>query len=140
MKKTYQPKEKEIVRNWHVVDAKGEVLGRMSTKIAKFLMGKHKVKYAPHLDMGDYVVVINAAELVVTGGKTDKKVYYKHSGFPGGFKEIAFKKLFSDSPAKVVEHAVSGMLPKNRLHKARLRRMKVYSGEKHPYEDKIKAS
>lgn len=136
--KTYQPKEKDVKREWHLVDAKGQVLGRTASNIARFLMGKHKVNYSTHMDMGDYVVVTNAKEVVLTGRKPEQKVYYKHSGYPSGFKEVSYHALIESQPAKVIEHAVSGMLPKNRLHKPRMRRMKVFAQSKHPYEDKLK--
>ncbi|KKQ97879.1 MAG: 50S ribosomal protein L13 [Candidatus Woesebacteria bacterium GW2011_GWB1_39_12] len=138
MYKTYQPKQKDIKRNWHLIDAKNQVLGRLSTQVAMFLMGKHKPSYSNHLDMGDCVVIINAEKVELTGAKTKQKVYRGHSGYPGGFKEVKFEKLFSDRPAKVIEHAVSGMLPDNRLKSGRLRRLKVFSGVEHPYEDKFK--
>lgn len=140
MKKTYQPKLHEVKRQWHIVDAKGQVLGRLASKIAKLLMGKHKTTYSTHMDMGDYVVVTNSKEVDITGRKSKQKVYYKHSGFPGGFKEISYEKWLTDSPNKIIEHAVNGMLPKNRLQKPRMRRMKVYEDAKHPYEDKLKSS
>lgn len=138
MKKTYQPKEKDVVRKWHLVDAQDAVLGRLSTDVAKFLMGKHKATYSTHMDMGDYVVVINASKVKVTGRKEDQKVYYKHSGYPGGFKEIDYKKWLKESPEKIIEHAVKGMLPKNKLQSIRMRRMKVFTGSEHPYNDKVK--
>ncbi len=138
--KTYQPKHKEIKRDWHLVDAEKQILGRMASQIAKFLMGKHKVNYAPHLDMGDYVVVINAEKVVLTGRKKKQKVYRKHSGYPGGFKEISFEKMISERPERVIELAVSGMLPGNRLKKKRMRRLKIVAGPKHPYESKFKES
>lgn len=138
MKKTYQPKQKDVTRSWHLIDAKGQILGRMASEIATLLIGKKKVNYAPHMDMGDYVVVTNAKGVVVTGKKKDQKVYQSHSGFPGGFKEVKFKKLHGDQPEKVIELAVSRMLPKNRLQKVRMARLKVFAGEEHPYDDKLK--
>lgn len=136
--KTFQPKKSDIKRNWHTVDAKGQVLGRMASKIAKLLLGKDKPKYAPHLDMGDNIVVINAKDVELTGRKMQNKVYYSHSGYPGGFKEEKVSDLMEKSPEKVIERAVSGMLPKNRLHDKRMRRLRVFADEKHPYEDKFK--
>lgn len=136
--KTYQPKHKDIKREWHFVDAKGKVLGRMATQIATYLMGKHKPNYSNHMDMGDYVVVVNASDVQVTGKKERKKVYYSHSGYPGGFKVTKFSKLKAEQPEKVIERAVAGMLPKNRLQQPRMRRLKVFAGEKHTYEDKFK--
>jgi len=138
--KTYQPKAKEIgKRNWHFVDAKGAVLGRMTSGIVKFLMGKHKINYAPHMDMGDYVVVVNAKDVKITGRKRKQKVYPRHSGYVGGFKEVKFEQLITEQPKKVIQHAVNGMLPKNRLHKKRMTRLKVFAGAKHEFEDKFKA-
>jgi large subunit ribosomal protein L13 len=136
--KTFQPKKGDIKREWHLVDANGEVLGRMGSEIAKLLMGKGKTKYAPHLDMGDYVVVINAKDVELTGRKKENKVYYRHSGYPGGFKEEKFSDLIEKHPEKVIERAVSGMLPKNRLHDKRMRRLKVFADKNHKYEDKFK--
>ncbi len=135
--KTYQPKHKDVKRGWHLVDAKGAILGRMATGIVKFLMGKHKPAYSDHMDMGDYVVVINAKEVEVTGRKRKQKVYYKHSGYPGGFKEIPFAKMIAEHPERVIELAVSRMLPDNRLRQDRMRRLKVFADNKHPYEKKL---
>ena len=137
--KTYQPKEKDIKRNWHLIDAEGKVLGRMSTGIVKLLMGKHKPNYANHMDMGDYVVVINAAKVELTGKKKEKKVYYKHSGYPGGFKEIKISKLLTENPGRVIELAVSRMLPTNRLRQKRMRRLKVFAENKHSYKDRFES-
>jgi len=136
--KTYQPKQKEIKRNWHLIDAKGKVLGRMASEIAQLLMGKHKANYATHIDMGDYVVVLNAKEVELTGKKMDQKVYYKHSGYPGGLKEVKVKKLLKEQPEKVIEKAVYGMLPTNRLRQKRMRRLKVFAESEHKYGDKFK--
>ncbi len=136
--KTYQPKQKELKRNWHLVDASGAVLGRMSSEIARLLMGKHKATYAPHLDMGDYVVVINAKEVVLTGRKTKQKVYRRHTMYPGGFREVKFEKMMEDHPERIIEKAVSGMLPKNRLRDKRLKRLRVFEGKLVKYQDKFK--
>lgn len=136
--KTYQPKAKEIKRNWHLVDASDEVLGRLASYVAVFLMGKHKATYATHLDSGDYVVVVNADKVRLTGKKAKQKVYRKHSGYPGGFKEIKFEKLASENPKKVIELAIGGMLPDNRLKAGRMARLKVLVGERNPYDDKVK--
>lgn len=138
MKKTYQPKAKEVKRDWHLIDAKGKVLGRMATSIAGLLMGKGKPTYAPHMDMGDFVVVVNAKGVKVTGKKEEQKIYYKHSGYPGGFKEVAYAKLKKEQPTKIIELAVKRMLPDNRLRKERMARLKIFADSKHPYEDKIK--
>lgn len=135
--KTYQPKHKDIKRNWHMIDVKDEVLGRMSTKIATLLMGKHKPTYSDHMDMGDYVVVINAQKVRVTGKKRKQKVYQKHSGYPGGFKEISFEKMITEHPERVIELAVSRMLPGNRLRDKRMRRLKVFEGADHAFKNKF---
>ena len=135
--KTYQPKAKDVKRNWHLVDAKDEILGRLSTRISQLLMGKHKVKYANHMDMGDYVVVINASKVKLTGKKRDQKVYRGHSGYPGGFKEVTFEKMITEQPEKVIEKAVFGMLPGNRLRDPRMRRLKVFADGNHRYKDKF---
>jgi large subunit ribosomal protein L13 len=137
--KTYQPKQKEVKRNWHLIDVKDKVLGRSATQIAGLLMGKQKPTYSNHMDMGDYVVVVNAKNVTLTGKKEKDKVYYRHSGYPGGFREVKYSKLISEQPKKVIELAVSGMLPDNRLKQPRLRRMKVFTDTKHPYEDKLKS-
>jgi large subunit ribosomal protein L13 len=135
--KTYQPKHKDIKRNWHMIDAEDEILGRMSTKLATLLMGKHKPTYSDHMDMGDYVVVINAQKVKVTGKKRKQKVYQKHSGYPGGFKEVSFEKMITEHPERVIELAVSRMLPGNRLRDKRMRRLKVFAGASHPYKAKF---
>ena len=136
--KTYQPKHKDIKRNWHLIDAKGQVLGRMSTQIAILLMGKHKPSYSSHMDMGDSVVVVNAKEIVLTGKKMKDKTYKSHSGYPGGFKEVSITKLMKENPKKIIEIAVSGMLPGNRLKSPRMKRLRVFGGPKHPYENLFK--
>lgn len=131
--KTYQMKSGEVKRQWHTLDAKGAVLGRLSTQIATLLMGKNKPSYTPHMDMGDYVVVTNAEEIMVTGKKEDQKVYYGHSGYPGGFKEVAYSKLKKQHPQRIIELAVKRMLPDNRLRDKRMNRLKVLKGEANPY-------
>ena len=136
--KTYQPKAKDVKRNWHLIDAKDQVLGRLSTQVARLLMGKHKATYSNHMDMGDYVVIINASQVVLTGNKTKQKLYRSHSGYPGGFKEVSFEKMINEQPEKVILHAVSGMLPDNRLKSKRMVRLKVFADLNHPYEDKFK--
>jgi len=135
--KTYQPKVKEMKRAWHLIDAKGQILGRLATKVATYLIGKHKADYSAHLDSGDFVVVLNAEKVELTGKKALQKKYYSHSGYPGGFKEVSFEKLFSQKPERVIEHAVSGMLPDNRLKKDRMQRLKVFVKEQNPYKDKF---
>jgi large subunit ribosomal protein L13 len=132
--KTYSPKAKDIEREWWVIDAADKTLGRIATQVANLLMGKHKPLYAPHIDTGDYVVVINAAKVKVTGKKTEQKIYYRHSGYPGGLKSQRFEELFSKDPARVMELAVKGMLPHNRLGRAMFKKLKVYSGSEHPHQ------
>lgn len=134
--KTYQPKEKEVKRNWNLIDAKGEILGRLSSKVAQLLTGKGKPTYSPHMDSGDYVVVINAEKIELTGRKKTQKVYRSHSGYPGGFKEVSFAKMSQDAPEEIIKHAVVGMLPDNRLKKDRLTRLKIVVGDKNPYAEK----
>jgi large subunit ribosomal protein L13 len=129
--KTYTPKAKEITRSWYVVDADGAVLGRLASEVAKILRGKHKPTYAPHMDGGDHVVVVNAAKVRLTGGKELRKVYYRHSGYPGGIREIPYERMIAERPEAVVEKAVKGMLPKNRLGRRMGEKLRVYAGEKH---------
>lgn len=136
--KTYQPKEKEIKRNWHLIDAKGKVLGRLSSEVSKLLIGKHKVSYSPHMDSGDYVVVTNISGIILTGKKEQQKLYRSHSGYPGGFKEVSFSKMFSEFPERVLQKSVLGMLPNNRLKSKRIKRLKIFKDSKHPYADKLK--
>ncbi len=129
--KTYSPKASEIERQRHTIDASGQVLGRMATQVARLLMGKHKPGYAAHMDTGDYVVVINAARVRVTGKKAKDKIYYRHSGYPGGLKEVPLEKMMATRPERVVEMAVEGMLPKNRLGRAMRKKLAVHA-EEHP--------
>lgn len=136
--KTYQPKGKDIKRDWHLVDAQNEILGRTATKIATFLVGKHKPTYSTQTDSGDFVVVLNAENIKVTGKKSEQKVYRGHSGYPKGFKEISFSKMSKENPERIIEHAVSGMIPDNRLKSPRMARLKVVVGDKNPYEAKFK--
>lgn len=136
--KTYQPKEKEVKREWHLVDAKGEILGRLATRIAGLLIGKGKATFSRHMDMGDFVVVVNAEKVEVTGRKAQKKVYRTHSGYPGGFKERKFEKVMEEHPERIIEHAVSGMIPDNRLKSDRMLRLKAVVGEVNPFEKEFK--
>lgn len=136
--KTYQPKHKEVTRDWHLLDAKTKVLGRLSTEAATYLMGKHKPGYSAHMDVGDFVVVTNASEVKVTGRKEEQKVYRRHSGYPGGFKEVAFSKLKKEQPEKIIQLAVKRMLPDNRLRNKRMARLKVVFGSEHGYGEIIK--
>ena len=135
--KTYSTKLKDIQRQWHLVDLEGQVLGRVATQIAQLLMGKHKPYYTSHLDCGDYVVAINAAKIKVTGKKAQQKLYRRHSGYPGGFKEIPFERQLKKDPTKIILWAVKGMLPKNKLRARRLARLKIFADANHPYEDKL---
>ena len=135
--KTYSPSATDIKREWQVVDASGQVLGRLASQVAKLLMGKHKSIYTPHLDTGDYVMVLNAAKVEVSGKKANQKIYYRHSGYPGGLKEITFRELFSKDPTRVVEAAVKGMLPKSRLGRAMFKKLRVYAGSEHPHHAQV---
>lgn len=132
--KTYAAKPGDVDRQWYVVDAAGQTLGRLATKIASVLRGKHKPTFTPHLDTGDYVIVINADKIVVTGKKMTDKVYYHHTGYPGGLRETNLRTLLQKKPEKVVELAVWGMLPHNRLGRRLIRKLHVYAGDKHPHE------
>ncbi len=131
--KTFSAKPAEVTRDWFVIDAAGKTLGRMATEIALRLRGKHKPEYTPHVDTGDYIVVINAEKVVVTGKKTTDKIYRSYSGYVGGLKEISFDKLQQRAPERIVELAVKGMLPKNPLGRAMYRKLKVYAGSEHQH-------
>ena len=133
MKNTYMQKKEEVVRNWYVVDAEGETLGRLATKVAHVLRGKHKVTYTPHIDCGDFVIVINADKVVLTGDKLDKKVYYDHSGYTGGLRERTAREMKENYPVEMVERAVKGMLPNGRLGRQMYKKLFVYAGENHPH-------
>jgi large subunit ribosomal protein L13 len=133
MIKTYSAKPSDVTRNWFVVDATGITLGRLASELATHLTGKHKSMYTAHIDCGDNVVVINAAKVAITGNKLLTKKYYRHSGYPGGIKESSMDDLMKKTPSRVIEHAVRGMLPKNRLTDERMKRLKVYPGEEHPH-------
>jgi large subunit ribosomal protein L13 len=132
--KTYSTKAKDIERQWWVIDAADKTLGKVATEVANLLTGKHKALYAPYIDTGDYVVVVNAAKVKVSGKKAEQKTYYRHSSYPGGLKSASFKEVFSKDPARVVELAVKGMLPHNRLGRAMFKKLKVYPGNEHPHE------
>ncbi len=138
--KTYTLKGKEISKAWHVVDASGQTLGRLSTQVAALLLGKHKPTYSPHLDMGDFVVIVNAEKVRVTGNKLQDKIYYRHTGYMGGLKETTLSEMMARKPGRVIELAVRGMLPRNRLSRHLLRHMKVYAGPDHPHEAQVNAS
>ena len=131
--KTISAKPESVERDWYVVDATDKTLGRMATEIARHLRGKHKPIYTPHVDTGDYIVVINAEKVKVTGSKSSDKIYYHHTEFPGGIKEISFEKLMIKKPQLAIEKAVKGMMPRNPLGRAMLRKLKVYAGAEHPH-------
>ncbi|KTD19685.1 50S ribosomal protein L13 [Legionella londiniensis] len=130
---TYSAKPHEVKREWYVVDATDKTLGRLATEVARRLRGKHKAEYTPHVDTGDYVIVTNAEKITVTGRKYKEKMYYHHSGYPGGIKSISFDKLQEKNPVLIIERAVKGMLPKNPLGREMYRKLKVYAGTEHPH-------
>ena len=138
--KTAIPSGSSIVRQWHLIDAEGAVLGRLASNAARVLMGKHKPSYTPFLDTGDHVIVINAAKVRLTGRKEEQKIYRRHSGYPGGLKEIGAQKVRQVRPARMVEEAIQGMLPKSKLGKQMYRKLKVYAGPKHPHQAQRPAS
>ncbi len=131
--RTHAVKESEIERKWLLVDASGQTLGRLASDIAIILQGKHKPLFSRHLDLGDYVVVVNADKINLTGKKLVQKNYYRHSGYPGGFRKVVLRDVLEHHPARVLEHAVRGMLPRNRLGEAMYRKLKVYAGPEHPH-------
>jgi large subunit ribosomal protein L13 len=132
--KTYNAKPGEVERRWYVVDADGQTLGRLATRIADTLRGKDKAQYTPHVDTGDFVVVVNAEKVVVTGNKLDQKRYYRHSGYPGGLRSRTLREQLERRPTEVIRKAVKGMLPKNRLAAKQLNKLKIYAGPEHPHE------
>ena len=132
--KTYVPKQDKVQKRWYVVDAEGKVLGRLASRIATILRGKHKPYFSPHMDTGDYVIVINAGKVRVTGRKLDQKIYRHHTGYPGGLREVPLRELLRKRPERVIEKAVWGMLPHNRLGRKLLRKLKVYPGPEHPHQ------
>lgn len=131
--KTYNATNETAKHDWYIVDASNKTLGRLASEVASRLRGKHKPEYTPHVDTGDFIVIINAGQVKITGNKAKAKVYYSHSGFPGGLKEVTFEKLLLKSPERVIELAVKGMLPKNPLGRAMYRKLKVYAGKEHPH-------
>jgi len=138
--KTYSPKASEVTRAWRLVDANGQTLGRLASEVAGYLRGKHQPTFAEHLDVGDYVVVINAARLRVTGNKARDRLYYRHSTYPGGFKSVALGELLERHPDRLLKNTVRGMLPRTALGRKMLRKLKVYSGPDHPHEAQLRAS
>ena len=132
--KTYQATKEELDRKWYLVNAEGKVLGRLSTELAKILKGKNKPTYTPHLDTGDFVIVVNAGKVTLTGKKLKDKIYYHHTGYPGGIKQMNAEKLLAKKPTEMIRIAVKGMLPKNSLGRQMLRKLKIYAGANHPHE------
>ena len=137
MAKTYSTKASEITREWHLIDATDQVLGKLATEVAQLLMGKHKPIFSRHLDTGDNVVVINAGKVKVTGNKMHQKTYYRHSGYPGGLKSVTLEKLMETYPERVIEHAVRGMIPHNKLGNQIIKKLRVYAGPEHPHQSQI---
>lgn len=137
MQKSYMLKSADIERKWHIMDANGQVLGKFATEVAEKLIGKHKPVFTPHMDCGDYVVVINAKEIEVTGNKRTDKMYYRHSGFPGGFSAKSFEQLQATFPERIIEEAVKNMLPKNKMQADRMTRLKVYAGSEHKHQSQL---
>ena len=131
--KTSSAKPKEIEKKWYLIDAEGQVLGRLATRIADILRGKNKTIYTPHLDTGDFVIVINAEKIAVTGAKAQKKEYQRYSGYPGGLKKIPYSRMLERHPERIIEHAVRGMIPHNRLGRSMMKKLKVYAGADHPH-------
>jgi len=131
--KTVSAKKESVTREWYVVDATGKTLGRLSTEIANRLRGKHKPEFTPHVDTGDYIVVVNAEKVKVTGNKTTDKVYHHHTGYPGGIKSIPFDQLIDKAPERIIEKAVKGMMPKNKLSRSMMTKLKIYAGGEHPH-------
>ncbi|HZU78624.1 MAG TPA: 50S ribosomal protein L13 [Acidimicrobiales bacterium] len=132
--RTFSPKPQDLTRSWLVVDAEGVVLGRLATVVASVLRGKHKPTFAPHVDTGDHVIVVNASKVVLTAGKAEQKIAYHHSGYPGGLRATAYTDLLDRDPEEVVRRAVRGMLPRTRLGRAQLSKLKVYAGPEHPHQ------
>lgn len=132
--KTYTPKASEITREWHIVDAEGMILGRLCTEVARVLRGKHKPIFAPHIDTGDHVIIVNADKVVMTSGKESRQMIYRHSGYPGGLKSESFAELLDRKPADAVRRSVRGMLPKGRLGRQQMTKLKVYAGPDHPHQ------
>src|SRR5919198_694948 len=138
--KTYTPRASEITRAWRLVDADGQVLGRLATQLAGLLRGKHRPTFAEHLDVGDYVIVVNAARVRLTGNKARDRLYYRHSNYPGGLKSVSLGEMLERHPDRVIKHAVRGMLPHNALGRKMLRKLKVYAGPDHPHAAQLRAT
>jgi large subunit ribosomal protein L13 len=133
MMKSYMARPLEVERKWYVVDAEGQTLGRLATEVARILRGKNKPQYTPHVDTGDFVVVVNAEKVVVTGRKAEQKVYRRHSGYPGGLKTTTYEQMLERRPTEILRRAVKGMMPKTRLARQQLRKLKIYAGSEHPH-------
>lgn len=133
MNKTFIAKKTDIIQNWYIISAKGKVLGRFASFISKFLIGKHKEQYTPHIDIGDYIIIIHAEKIIVTGNKFKKKLYYKHTGYPGGIKFSSFEEIIKKNPTYIIKKAVKGMLPKGSLGRTMYKKMKVYVGNYHKH-------
>ena len=138
--KTYQTRAADLKPAWHVIDAQDRTLGRLSSEVAVLLQGKNKPLYVPYLNTGDFVIIINAEKIRVTGNKLKQKMYYRHSGYPGGLKEQTLAKVLEKTPTRVIKHSVKGMLPKNAMGRRMLSRLKLYAGDKHPHEAQVKVS
>jgi large subunit ribosomal protein L13 len=132
--KSYMARPLEVERKWHVIDAEGQTLGRLATEIARLLRGKNKPQYTPHVDTGDFVVVVNAEKVVVTGKKAEQKVYYRHTGYPGGLRETSYETMLERKPTEILRKAVRGMMPRTRLGRQQFRKLKIYAGPEHPHE------
>ena len=137
MQKSYTQKTADVKREWHLVDVENQILGRVATTIATKLIGKHKPTYTPHIDAGDFVVVINAEKIAVSANKEETKIYYSHSGYPGGLKQRTLGQLRATHPERIIEKAVTNMLPKNKLRSSRMTRLKIYAGSDHPHEAQL---
>jgi len=131
--KTFSPKASDVKREWHVIDASDQILGKLATRVASLLMGKRKTIFSRNLDIGDFVVIVNVDKIRVTGNKAKQKLYYRHSGYPGGLKSISLEKMMQTHPNRVIEHAIRGMLPNNRLRASMMKRLRVYVGDTHPH-------
>lgn len=132
--KTFSPKKENIERQWYLVDAKNQVLGRLASHVARILRGKHKPIFAPHVDTGDHVIIINAERIRVTGKKAQQKRYKRYSGYPSGLKETVYEEMLAKHPERILEHAIKGMLPKNRLGRKMFKKLRIYTGEQHPHQ------
>ena len=132
--KSYMARPRAVERKWHLIDAEGQTLGRLATEISRLLRGKNKPQYTPHVDTGDFVVVVNAEKMVVTGKKAEQKVYRRHTGYPGGLKETSYKVMLERKPTEILRRAVRGMMPKTRLGRKQLKKLKIYAGPEHPHE------